>query len=129
MVDVLSSLPYSTAIAAYEPHAVTNTSSTSIVHLDGGLLTIEWLGMLRMMRIGRLARKPFAGWLAGNHTMRVPYLVALFTLLAHWCGLCYYVIAIAPLEADPQFDTLHPYATRLLASPAACAQLALARLP
>ena len=62
---------------------------------------IEWLGLFRLARIFRFGRQPITSWLSDNHWLRVPLLVFLFVLLAHWLGLIWYAIAIWPLHYDP----------------------------
>ena len=99
--DLISSVPYSIPIAIYRSELAPTVRLSALRH------PVEWLGLLRFARIGRLARK--GHWLAGNHILHVPYLVFLFVLLGHWLGLMWYMIAIAPLEEDEAFDDMKPW--------------------
>lgn len=79
--------------------------------------TLEWLGLLRVLSIGRLARA-FSRVANSRRLSRLPVLAVflpvamlmyLFVLMAHYLGLVWYMISIRPMEADEEYDSLRPW--------------------
>ena len=99
-VDAISSIPFSLILAALPSEAPGADAPWGVRSNTPVYTAIEWLGLFRLARIFRFGQ-PITSWLSDNHWLRVPLLVFLFVLLAHWLGLIWYAIAIWPLHYDP----------------------------
>ena len=104
--DILSSIPVDQLL-------LTIAHDQLMSPLDSGsarVKPITWvdvISLLRVLRTGRLVRKLSS--LNGANFLRVCCLMYLFVLCGHFLGLIWYVIAVRPLEADEQYDSLEPW--------------------
>lgn len=105
LADLLSSIPID-RILRRSLTSTTVMNGSSAMRLQP-ITAIEVLGLLRIMRVGRLMRKLSS--LTGANFLRIVYLMYMFLLFGHWLGLLWYAIAIRPIEASAEYDTLQPW--------------------